>query len=87
MVNATDSYGRNLVFLHRRRYYFFQVGSDLYSRDRIDPVLDPLLLRKSGNAGNRTRDLWICKQELRPLDHLYRIQPNLSLSVRILLRV
>jgi hypothetical protein len=26
----------------------------------MDPVPDPLLLRKSGSAGNRTRDLWIC---------------------------
>jgi hypothetical protein len=35
----------------------------------VDPVPDPLLLTKSGNAGNRTRNLWICSQELRPLDH------------------
>jgi hypothetical protein len=31
-------------------------------------VPDPLLLRKSVSAGNRTRDLWICSQELCPLD-------------------
>jgi hypothetical protein len=35
----------------------------------VDPVPDPLLLRKSGSAGNRTRDLWIYSQELWPLDH------------------
>jgi hypothetical protein len=35
----------------------------------MDPVPDPLLLRKSGSAGNRTRDLWVCSQELGPLDH------------------
>jgi hypothetical protein len=35
----------------------------------VDPVPDPLLLRKSGSAGNRTRVLWICSQELWPLDH------------------
>jgi hypothetical protein len=35
----------------------------------MDPVPDPLLLRKSGSAGNPTRDLWVCSQELRPLDH------------------
>ena len=35
----------------------------------MEPVPDPLLLRKSGSAGNRTRDLWICSQKLRPLDH------------------
>ena len=35
----------------------------------MDPVPDPLLLRKSGSAGDRTRDLCICSQKLRPLDH------------------
>jgi hypothetical protein len=35
----------------------------------VDPVPDPLLLRKSSSAGNRTQDVWICSQELRPLDH------------------
>jgi len=35
----------------------------------VGPVPDPLLLRKSGNAGNRTRDLCICSQKLWPLDH------------------
>jgi hypothetical protein len=29
----------------------------------VDPVLDPLLLRKFDGAGNRTRNLWICSQE------------------------
>jgi hypothetical protein len=31
-------------------------------KDWVDPVPDPLLLRKSGSAGKRTRDLW-------PLEH------------------
>ena len=35
----------------------------------MDPVPDPLLHRKSGSAGNRTRDLCICSQKLCPLDH------------------
>ena len=30
----------------------------------MDPVPDPLLLKKACSAGNRTRDLWICSQEL-----------------------
>jgi hypothetical protein len=34
----------------------------------MDPVSDPLLLRKSGSAGNRTRDFWVCSQELLELD-------------------
>jgi hypothetical protein len=36
----------------------------LYSRGWVDPVPDPVLLRKSGSFGNRTQDLWICNQEL-----------------------
>jgi hypothetical protein len=51
-------------FLERWRYFFFQVGPQLYSRGCVNPVPDPLLLRKSGIAGNRTRDLWICSQKL-----------------------
>jgi hypothetical protein len=30
----------------------------------VDPVPDPLHLRKSGSGGNLNRDLWICSQEL-----------------------
>jgi hypothetical protein len=41
--------------LDRRRYYFFQVAPQLYSRGWVDSVPDPLLLRKSGGAGYRTR--------------------------------
>jgi hypothetical protein len=40
-----------------------------HSRGWVDTVPDPLLLRKSGGAGNRTLDLWIYSQELWPLDH------------------
>jgi hypothetical protein len=35
----------------------------------VDPVPDPLLLRKSVSNGNRTQDLLVCSQELWPLDH------------------
>jgi hypothetical protein len=69
VVSATDPYGRILGFLDRSRYYFFQVVPQLYSRGWVDPVPDPLLLRKSGSAGNRIRNLWICSQKLWPLDH------------------
>jgi hypothetical protein len=34
---------------------FYQVAPQLYSRGWVYPVPDPLLLRKSGSAGNRTR--------------------------------
>jgi hypothetical protein len=55
VVSAADPYGRILGFLNRSRYFFFQAAPRLYSRGWVDPVPDPLLLRKSGSAGNRTR--------------------------------
>jgi hypothetical protein len=38
----------------------------------VDPVPDTLLLRKSGCAGNRIRDLWICNQEFWPPELWWR---------------
>jgi hypothetical protein len=35
----------------------------------VGPASDSQLLRKSSSAWNQPRDLWICSQELRPLDH------------------
>jgi hypothetical protein len=32
VVSVTDPYGRNLGFLDRSRYFFFQVAPQLYSR-------------------------------------------------------
>jgi hypothetical protein len=55
MVSATDLYGHILGFLDWSRYFFLQVTPQLYSRGRVDPVSDPLLLRKSGSARNRIR--------------------------------
>jgi hypothetical protein len=69
VVSATDPPDVCLGFLDRSRYCFFQVVPQLSSRGWVDPVPDPLLLRKSGSSRNRTRDLWICIQKLWPLDH------------------
>jgi hypothetical protein len=69
VASATDPHGRILGFLERSRYYFFQVAPQLHSRDWVDPVPYPLFYRKSGTAGNRTRDLCTCSQELWPLEH------------------
>jgi hypothetical protein len=55
VVSVTDPYGRVLGILDRSLYFFFQVAPQLYSRGRVDPVLDPLLLRKTGSSRNRTR--------------------------------
>jgi hypothetical protein len=35
----------------------------------VDLVPGPLLLRKSGSVGNRTRLLWICSQEICSLNY------------------
>ena len=55
--------------------YFIQVAPQLTSRGSrgsrgwVHPVPDPLPLRKSGSAWNRTLDLCICSQKPWPLDH------------------
>jgi hypothetical protein len=55
VVSMTDPYGRIPGFIDRDIYFFFQVAPQLYSRGSVDPVADPLLVRKTGSAGNRTR--------------------------------
>jgi hypothetical protein len=55
VVSVTNSYGGILGFLDRSRYFFFQVAPQLYSGGWVDPVPDPLLLRKSGSVKNRIR--------------------------------
>jgi hypothetical protein len=50
-------------------YIFTPLTPGVYSRGWVDPVPDPLLLRKSGSAENRTRNLWIWSKELWTLDH------------------
>jgi hypothetical protein len=59
----------NLNFLYWSCYFFIQVAPQLPSQGWVNTVPDPLLLRNSGSAGNRTWDFWICSQELWPLDH------------------
>jgi hypothetical protein len=64
---ATNPHGRILGFLDRSRYHLLRNNSSIVLW--VDPVPDPLLLRKSRSLGNRTRDFWICSQELWPLYH------------------
>jgi hypothetical protein len=54
VVSVMVPYCRMLVLLDRSSYISFQVSPQLYSRGWVDPVPDPLLLRKSGSYGNRT---------------------------------
>jgi hypothetical protein len=55
VVSVTDPSGRILGFLDRSSYFFFQIAPQLHWWSWVDPVPDPLL-RKSGSAGNRTRN-------------------------------
>jgi hypothetical protein len=66
---SDDPYGHIIGFQNGSRYFFFQVAIQLYSRGWVDPVPDPILFRKFGSVGNRTRDLLICSHELWPLDY------------------
>jgi hypothetical protein len=68
VVSVADPYGRNLGFLDQSRYVFFQVVPQLYSRDWVDLLPDPILLRKSGRAENRTRTSGSVARNW-PLDH------------------
>jgi hypothetical protein len=61
-------YARILGFLDQSPCYCFQVAPQLYSRGWVDPVPDPLLLTKSGSAGNRARTSGY-SHELWPVDH------------------
>jgi hypothetical protein len=68
----------NLSFLDRSRYFFFKVVPRLSSRRWVDPVPDLLLLRKSGSAENRTRDLCVW-----PRGH--RVPTNLHIFINYLI--
>jgi hypothetical protein len=69
VVSVTDPYGRILGFLDRSCYFFFQVAPQLYSWGWVEPVPGPLLLRKSGSAGNGTRTSEFVAKNSDQLDH------------------
>jgi hypothetical protein len=48
-----------LSFLDQSRYYSFKYLLIYPHKGWVEPVPDPLILRKSGSAGNRTRDLCV----------------------------
>jgi hypothetical protein len=64
VVSATDPHGRNLGLLEPEPLLSHSSSSSIILTRLSGPDPDPLLLRKSGSAGNRTRVLWICSQEL-----------------------
>jgi hypothetical protein len=80
-VNVMDPYGCILGFVDQNCYFIFQVAPHLYSQGWVDPLPDPLLLRKSGSARNGTWDLWICSQKLWPVDHRGRHMKVIELII------
>jgi hypothetical protein len=61
LVSVTDPYGRILGILYRTCYFSFQVAPQLYSRGWVDLTTSQKIWK--------CPDLWICSQELWPLDH------------------
>jgi hypothetical protein len=59
--SATDV---KLSFLDRSRYFSFKELLIYPHKGWVDPVPDPLPLRKSCRAGSRTRDLWVSSQKV-----------------------
>jgi hypothetical protein len=55
VFSAADPYGRIFGILDRSRYFVFQVAPQLYSWGWVYSVPEPLLLKETGSAGNRTR--------------------------------
>jgi hypothetical protein len=69
MVRAAVPTAVSFGFLDRSRYFFLKVAPHLSSRGWVDSVSDPMLLRVSGSTRKLNRELWICNQELGPLNH------------------
>jgi hypothetical protein len=69
VVSVTVPLGRNLGIRDCSHYFFFQVAPQLYSRGWVDPVPDPLLLKKNLVAPGieaRPLDLWPGNLTTRP---------------------
>jgi hypothetical protein len=49
----------------------------------VDPVPDPLLLRKSVSAGNLTRNLWVSGEELWPQDHRGGLNAGMGSNINL----
>jgi hypothetical protein len=80
VVSATDPHGRSSRFSRPEPLLFLPSSSSVVLTRLSGPVPDPLLLRTSGSAENVTRDIWICRQELWPLDHRGGLPHQLSFT-------
>jgi hypothetical protein len=60
IVSATGTHGRFIRFSRPEPLLIHPSSALIILTMLSGPVPDPLLVRKSGSAGNRTRNLWIC---------------------------
>jgi hypothetical protein len=56
VVSVTDPQGSILIFSRPKTLLFLPSSSSIVLTRLSGPVPDPLLLTKSGSAGNRSRD-------------------------------
>jgi hypothetical protein len=75
----------NLDFLDQSHYSFFQAAPHLPSQVLVEPIPDPLLLRKSGRVSDLTWDLWIRGQELWPQAHIIWIQKRRQNNIMLVI--
>jgi hypothetical protein len=69
VVSVTDPYCPILGFIYRSRHCFLQVAPQLHSRGLSGPRSRPTTSQKIWYRWESNLDLWICSQELSPLDH------------------
>jgi hypothetical protein len=68
VVSATDPFGRNLGFLDWSRYFYFRVVLNCTHEAEWKPFQTHYFSEKRV-ALELNLDLWICSQELLPLDY------------------
>jgi hypothetical protein len=69
VVSVTDSYGSILGFLDRSHYLFLPSSSLVVLTRLSGPPSRPTTSQKMWLRREWNPDLWICGQEIRPLDH------------------
>jgi hypothetical protein len=69
VVSATSLSDRNFDFLDLEPLLFLPIASQIVHEGEWTPFQTHCCSEKSGNAGNRARDLCVSSQKLWPLDH------------------
>jgi hypothetical protein len=72
----------NLFSRLKHLLYFSSTSSFIVTRAEWTPFQTHRYSEKSGTAGNRTRDLWFCSQDLRQLDHKEGLRKGAMIQTR-----